>query len=538
MEEPHRTPASDMRRIVSEAVAHLGPAADRRVLQQAMRTGLWTWPAFTALDAYMCFVAFPGAPFGLFVLYRVLIQVVFFAIYWASFRETVGVKRLFRWQSTAFGATAFTISLMAVHLGGVRSPYMHGISIVALVCAALLPTHWRRGLPTLLPVGLAFPIVMGVVAAFDASARADWITRDALTVFTSNYVFVLVSSMLSVILGHLVWKAQQEARNLGSYDLEELLGRGGMGEVWRARHHLLAREAAIKVIRPEVLGSSVESRQVALARFEREAQATALLRSPHTVELYDFGVSDRGTFYFVMELLDGYNAQELIERFGPQPPERVIHLLLQVCDSLGEAHGAGLIHRDIKPSNICICRYGRRFDFVKVLDFGLVKLGGGPDGGRTEAQLTAEHVISGTPGFMSPEQALGGTQVDSRADVYSFGCLAFWLLTGHPVFRGKTVMEVLTQHLRDDPPPPSTCTNLPIPLALDSVVLRCLAKRPEDRPPSAEALASALADVRPLAAWTDARARDWWATVETGGSMSERGRQLREVLPVETRRGA
>ena len=499
----------DTRRIASEAVAHLG-GTERRVVKRAMQTGLVVWPLFAILDAYMCFVAYPDAPFLLFVFYRVAIELVFLFVYRVSARETVGPERLFRWLSLAYIAPAFTIALMAIPLGGIRSPYMHGISIVALVWAALVPTNWHRALPTFLCIGLAFPLVIGFGALLAPAARADWFTFDALTVFASNYVFVLASATLSVILGHMVWSAQQEARSLGSYKLEELLGKGGMGEVWRATHQLLARQAAIKLIRPEALGGDADTRQIAMARFEREAQATASLRSPHTIEVYDFGVSDTGTFYCVMELLVGYDVQTLVERFGPLPVERVVYLLAQVCDSLSEAHAARLVHRDIKPSNIYVCRYGRQVDFVKVLDFGLVKRVRDFEHDRTQLQLTAPLAISGTPAFMAPEQVLGGADTDARTDLYAVGCVAFWLLTGRTVFQGSTVMQVLMKHVHDEPLPPSRYSELPVPAALDAVILRCLAKSPDDRPQSADELAETLTAACDPRTWTKARASEWW----------------------------
>jgi serine/threonine-protein kinase len=499
----------DTGRITSEAVAHLG-GTDRRVVERAMRTGLVVWPLFAILDAYMCFVAYPGAPFPLFVVYRVVIELVFVLVYRASLRETIGREQLFRWLSIAYVAPAFTIALMAIPLGGIRSPYMHGISIVALVWAALVPTHWRRALPAFLCIGLAFPLVIGLGAALSPAARVDWLTVDALTVFTANYVFVVASATLSVILSHMVWSAQQEARSLGSYKLEELLGRGGMGEVWRGTHQLLARQAAIKLIRPEALGGNADTRESILARFEREAQATASLRSPHTIEIYDFGISDTGTFYYVMELLDGYDVQELVERFGPLPAERVVHLLMQVCDSLSEAHAVRLVHRDIKPSNIYVCRYGRRVDFVKVLDFGLVKRVRSFEDDETQLKLTSPFAVSGTPTFMAPEQVLGNAETDARTDLYAVGCVAFWLLTGRTVFQGATVMEVLMQHARDEPPSPSRYSELPVPAALDAVIVRCLAKSRDDRPQSADELAEALTAACDPRAWTSRRASEWW----------------------------
>ena len=364
-----------------------------------------------------------------------MIELLFLGVYRTSLRETANVVWLFRLLVVSFGAAALAIALMAIYLGGIRSPYMHGISIVALVWAALIPTHWRRGLPIFIHIGLVFPLVMGIGAALSPAARAAWITTDALIVFVSNYVFVLSSSILSIILSHLVWSAQQQARKVGSYELEERLGQGGMGEVWRARHHLLARRAAIKLIRPEALGGDQQTRRVALARFEREAQATASLRSPHTIDLYDFGISDTGVFYYVMELLVGRDMQTLVRDFGQLPPERVLYLLEQVCESLAEAHVAGLVHRDIKPSNIYVCREGLRYDFVKVLDFGLAR------DRRAEAvrlTMNTSERLTGTPAYMAPEVILGATEVDPRADIYALGCVAYFLQTGQPLGRPRT----------------------------------------------------------------------------------------------------
>lgn len=514
----------DKQRVASESLAGIGGKADRRIVVQAMGAALWIWPAFTLLDAYMCFVAYPGAPFALFVGYRILVELALLAVYRASLREEVSVDRLFRWQGMTYGATALAIALMAVHLGGVRSPYMHGISVVALVWAALVPSHWLRAVPTFLGIGLVFPAVMGIGAAISPAARTAWINAEALIVFGANYVFVVASSSLGVILSHMVWRAQQQALNLGSYQLEELLGRGGMGEVWRAQHRLLARRAAIKLIRPEALGGDTGRRKLVLARFEREAQATASLRSPHTIELYDFGVADKGAFFYVMELLDGLDAAVLVERFGPMPAERVTYLLRQVCDSLGEAHATGLIHRDVKPSNILVCRYGRAFDFVKVLDFGLVK-----PSDTESPQLTADNVVTGTPAFIAPEQVLG-TTLDARSDLYAVGCVAYWLLTGHYVFEGSNAMQVMLEHARGTPVPPSRRTEQAMPQELEQLVMSCLEKDPAKRPQSADGLAEALEEVPVGRSWTQAQARDWWARVETD-SLSESDEALTPLRP-------
>ena len=299
-----------------------------------------------------------------------------------------------------------------------------------------------------------------------------------------------------------------EARRMGSYQLTEELGSGGMGEVWRAEHRLLARPAAVKLVRVERLTGKGEERKVVLQRFEREAQATAMLRSPHTIELYDFGVKDDGTLYYVMELLDGLDLDRMVRRFGPIDPARAAHLVLQACDSLGEAHAAGLIHRDVKPANLYVCRYGRRVDFVKVLDFGLVKQHG--DGSTADdVSLTAENTVSGTPAFLAPEQVMGG-EVDGRTDVYALGCVLYWALTGLYVFDEPSAMATMMAHVQTTPDPPSTRTEQPIPPALDDLVLACLAKDPGDRPRSVDHLSERLASIPWDRPWTDARAREWW----------------------------
>jgi serine/threonine-protein kinase len=298
------------------------------------------------------------------------------------------------------------------------------------------------------------------------------------------------------------------ARELGSYRLVERLGQGGMGEVWRATHHLLAREAAIKFIRPEaVAGSSpVESRAV-LKRFEMEARATASLSSAHTVDLYDYGVTEDGTFYYVMELLDGLDLDRLVRRFGAIPPARAVHLLVQVCESLEEAHEKGLIHRDVKPANVYACRAGTRCDFVKVLDFGLVAHQGPPP--SPEARLTQPHHAIGTPEFMAPEVALG-QDVDGRTDLYGVGCIAYWLVTGRSVFEGSGFFEVVSKHLHGDPDPPSRHAPHAIPPELDEAILACLAKDRHDRPDHARTLARMLRAVPFEEPWHDERAEAWW----------------------------
>jgi DNA-binding NtrC family response regulator len=292
-----------------------------------------------------------------------------------------------------------------------------------------------------------------------------------------------------------------EGLPLGHYRLMEKLGEGGMGEVWRARHQLLARPCAIKLIRPELLGES--KRETATERFRLEARTISQLTSPNTVRLYDFGVSETGGFYFVMELLTGMDVASLVQRFGPLPPERVVAVLRQACRSLGEAHAAGVLHRDIKPHNLFLCRLGLDFDVVKVLDFGLVK-----SLHEGAAQLTTEGVLTGTPAYMPPERVLGAP-ADERSDLYALGCVAYWMLTGRTVFTGEP-MAVMIHHARTPPQPPSKVAGHSIPDRLEQIVLACLEKAPENRPSSAIELWRQLGDVTLTTPWTPERAEGWW----------------------------
>jgi serine/threonine-protein kinase len=349
-------------------------------------------------------------------------------------------------------------------------------------------------------------IVLTLSKAFGATVADVPLSR-----MFGYYLFTAyLCAALALVISRAVYRYGRrlaKAQEVGSYRLTELLGRGGMGDVWIAEHQMLARPAAIKLIRPEALGANEAGARVVEERFKREARATAALRSTHTVDLYDFGITDDGAFYYVMELLDGLDLATLVGRFGPLPAERVVHLLRGVCHSLGEAHDAGLIHRDIKPANIFTCRLGPDSDFVKVLDFGLVKSTGEESGGGTA--LTREGAVPGTPAFMAPETALGDVTVDGRADIYALGCVAYWLLTGQPVFVGDTPVATLLKHVREEPLPPSRRTELEIPEDLEAVILSCLAKDPEARPQTAEKLDARLAACA-VAVWTKEHADEWW----------------------------
>jgi len=386
---------------------------------------------------------------------------------------------------------------------------MLGLSWVAVwvvLFTVVVPTPPRRALLAAVASTMSVAVVVAIVIASGVTAF-----RLSFAQFFFGLVFpYFIVVGMAYVGARVVYQLGTEikrARELGSYRLEEKLGQGGMGEVWRARHRMLARPAAIKLIRPSFAGDPHAGvSDEAVRRFEREAQVIARLRSPHTVELFDFGVTPEGAYY-VMELLEGLDADSLVQRFGPIPPERVIYLLRQVCHSLSEAHACGLVHRDVKPANLYLCRYGEEFDFVKVLDFGIV--GAIRDPTLAGPTLTLETSIHGTPAFIAPEQAVGG-EVDGRADLYAAGCVAYWLLTGQLVFTAPTPMGLLMKHAQSPPEPPSARTDLPIPAALENLVLCCLAKDPAKRPQSARGLSQLLAELDGANAWTQERAREWW----------------------------
>jgi serine/threonine-protein kinase len=384
------------------------------------------------------------------------------------------------------------------------------VAVWTVLFTVVVPTPPRRALVAALASVSAVPVVY---AAAMATGTAPFLPT--LNQFFIGLVFpYLLVAVMAYVGARVVYALGAEvtrARELGSYRLVERLGEGGMGEVWKAQHRLLARPAAIKLIRPTVAADGTPRvSEDARRRFEREAQVIARLRSPHTVDLFDFGVAADGGFYLVMELLEGLDAETLVRRTGPVPAARAIHVLRQMCHSLSEAESCGLVHRDIKPANVFLCHYGEEFDFVKVLDFGIVKAT--HDTAETGVELTRELAVRGTPAYMAPEQALGDADLDGRADIYAAGCVGYWLLTGQLVFEASAPMAMLLHHTQSVPVPPSKRTELPIPVALDRLILSCLAKDRALRPQSARELSRRLAEIQVADDWTEDMAREWWRT--------------------------
>ena len=382
-----------------------------------------------------------------------------------------------------------------------RTAPLLGLSAIGpliLFAAAQIPTLPRIRLGVALAAATMWPLAYGINAARLGFVTESW--RQTAIWPTMNYLFAILAYVVALRSYGTVQEAQ-EARDLGSYKLLWPIGEGGMGEVWRASHKMLARPAAIKLVKLDA------SRQDMFAlRFHREANAISALQSPHTVYLYDFGTTEQGRLYYVMELLDGISLQTLVTNFGPLPPSRVVAILKQACRSLEEAHKKKIVHRDLKPSNLMICQVAQVYDFVKVLDFGLAK----PFGKATEASnLTVEGMTVGTPEYMAPEVARASRRVDARADLYAIGCVAYFLVTGTLVFPDSNPVSVALKHLNTRPDPPSLRTSQPVPADLERVIMRCLEKEPGARPASAQELERMLGACA-VPPWTEEDAAAWW----------------------------
>jgi hypothetical protein len=379
----------------------------------------------------------------------------------------------------------------------IRSSSSVAVWIVVFALAA--PAPFSRALAAALataamtPAGLAAQVLLGNVPSPPAPVWA----------VLSTAPFLMAAA--STLLGRLIYRLGAEvraAREFGGYQLVERIPGGGMGEVWRARHHIVGREAAVKLVRPELFETGAGARLDALRRFEREAHATASLHSPHTVALYNYGLSEDGRLYYVMELLQGFDLETLVTRWGPMPAARAAAVLIQVCDSLAEAHEAGLIHRDIKPANIMLTHAGAGGDFAKVVDFGLAQ--------PLDPADRSLHTIAGTPAYLAPE-VLAGAAPEARSDLYSLGCVACWLLTGRTVFEAATAPLMMQAHLTRAPAPLSPRAPRPIPAGLEAAVMACLEKDPARRPASAREFAARLQALRIEPPWTPQDAAHWWS---------------------------
>jgi serine/threonine-protein kinase len=449
----------------------------------------------------------------------------------------------------AFLATQAVMAVTWVLCGSVRLPTvaLHTVDALAVTLTCLvwaLPPLYAdpsRGLDFLVLLGATdflllravfvpsaplHTLALGLLSQAPAMAVAHVVYGSLPAIWVT--VFCLGAVAVATLTSQVIYGLRQEVRrarllgrHLGQYTLEECLGEGGMGVVYRASHAMLRRPTAVKLLHPAKAGEG------SLRRFEREVQLTASLSHPNTVAVFDYGRTPDGILYYAMEYLEGFNLEVLVREDGPQLPGRVVHVLRQICGSLSEAHGIGLIHRDVKPANIILCERGAIPDVAKVVDFGLVKdleRGDGPS--RID-------IIAGTPLYLAPEAITSGV-VDARSDLYALGAVGYFLLTGQTVFAGRNVVEVCSHHLHTAPQPPSERVGRRLPEPLERQILRCLEKAPEARPRSARELAAALAGCPGVDEWSEEDAALWWRRHGARLRRVERGEAAAERLPSST----
>lgn len=386
--------------------------------------------------------------------------------------------------------------------GYVTMLHVTGLSLMLAIRAALVPSTLRRTIIVTLVACTPLVVCTAIVVAADGGLT--WRPLDAgaypwlpMTVIMMVGLVTLTCSVISQVIFGLRAEVR-EARKLGQYVLERKIGEGGMGEVYRAHHGMLRRPSALKLLRGDRAGA------LDLRRFEREVHLTARLTHPNTITVFDYGRTNDGIFYYAMELLDGANLQRIVAASGPQPQSRVVRIMTMACGALAEAHAIGLIHRDIKPANIMLCTQGGELDVVKLLDFGLVKdlqVGG-------DVEVSAADSLTGTPQYMAPESIRAPETVDARTDIYALGAVAYFLLAGSPVFNGKTIIEVCSQHLNEVPEPFSV-KGVGVSPELEAIVLACLDKNPDRRPQSAAELRQRF-EACAIEPWTSEDATAWW----------------------------
>ncbi|MCC7083626.1 MAG: protein kinase [Pirellulales bacterium] len=433
---------------------------------------------------------------------------------------TFDLSTLRRAELIIFGLPAiFFVVMQWLHYDGIpiaaggTTRYLESPSspwiLLIFIYSLYIPNAWKRA-ATILGILAAAPCLLFLAAWFRFSHIREHVSLfDVSSVFFFMTLAAIVGAWGVYTIGRLRREAF-EAKQLGQYRLKHLLGAGGMGEVYLAEHQLMKRPVAIKLIRP---GKAADPH--ALARFEREVRATAKLSHWNTIEIFDFGHTDDGTFYYVMEYLPGKSLADLVEQHGPLLPSRVIALMTQTCEALAEAHSIGLIHRDIKPGNIFAAYRGGVYDVAKLLDFGLAK----PAMGKLDITLTQEGAITGSPLFMAPEQAVGDGEPDARSDIYALGCVAYYLLTGRPPFEAENPIKVLMAHARDAVVPPSQLQS-GIPRDLEEIVLHCLEKEPQCRFADVNQLRAAFVSCSTYGTWSRQDAQCWW---EANGGVSRSG---------------
>jgi hypothetical protein len=490
------------------AFAPSGPTGSREFL--AERLALFGRVACLASSGFLLMrfaiaAATNGKVFGDFPVAHLAATAILFLIWILAGSQAFSDRGLRRLDAAGTIAASLAYEMMVLTMPLAWRPdqlVLLILNAVLLGRAAFVPSEPRRTAWISAVSVAAMPIVTFLLLR--ASASRELVTGAVVTQATLWATFTaILATLISNVTFHLR-RSIARARRLGQYTLLEKIGEGGMGVVWRAEHELLRRPTAIKLLPPRSAGEQN------LKRFEREAQLTARLTSPHTVSIYDYGRTPEGAFYYVMEYLDGLDLERLVRESGPLPPGRVVHILRQVCEALAEAHAVGLVHRDIKPANILLSEIGGIPDFAKVVDFGLVK----DVTGSSDARLTREDVVAGTPQYLAPETIRDGSSSDPRSDLYALGAVAYYLLTATPVFDGRPI-SVIQSHLNAPPESPSLRLGRPIPPKLEALVLACLEKDPARRPETAQALDDLLAACDDVKPWEAEDARVWWSRRRT-----------------------
>jgi tRNA A-37 threonylcarbamoyl transferase component Bud32 len=450
----------------------------------------FVWPSFFLSDWLMATYIHPS-PFVWFFLARTVAWC--FPLYVAYRLRQAPMPSpgvLARYDALGFGSAGVAISIMCVMSGGLTSIYAAGLPVVLMSRNTFVAVPWRASLVSGGIAALSYPLAQVAGVFISAELGAQWRDPAALSAFAFYNSLVFTAFFYTVAGGHAVWALRRQifaARNLGRYRLVRCIGRGGMGEVWVAHHATLRRDVAVKIMRGDRASSAV-----ALQRFEREVQATTGLTHPNTIRVFDYGATEDGLWYYAMELLEGEDLRSLVMREGALGQARSVQIILQVSGALAEAHAQGIVHRDIKPANVFVCRAGGLSDFVKVLDFGVVKL----MDSASDGALTHTERLVGTPQYISPEVAVGKS-ADMRSDVYGLGALLYFLLTGQAPFEGEEGAALLLAHATRSPRPPSSFRDLPLERNLEQLVLRCLAKSPLERFQDAGELHQALQQLLP-----------------------------------------
>ena len=519
--------ARDDRRLDPGRMPSTGPtgASDAEPVRAFLqdRICLWTFSVFALSGAFYIIniATYPLMPHAAATLMHSLTRVsaidhllatLVFGAVWLLTRRGIWSMRALRMLDIATliaGCLLFAVMggyLTQTEMPGSADPVL-GVYTALLACANTVMAR-----ATIVPSTPARTLAASIVAMAPLVPAAAMVkpSDPSQAIFVASWCGVSIA--IAVVGSRVIFGLRAEAtraKKLGQYTLEEKIGAGGMGVVYRASHAMLRRPTAIKLLPPDRAG------EANLVRFEREVQLTAELSHPNTIAIYDYGRTPDGVFYYAMEFLDGINLEELVRDYGSQPAGRVIAILDQVCGALHEAHGHGLVHRDIKPANIILTERGGEPDVAKVVDFGLVK----PHvADSATAGASMPGVLTGTPHYMSPESMTMPEEADPRSDLYALGAVGYFLVTGKPVFEGATVVEVLGHHLHTEPVPPSQRTSSPVPADFEAVLLQCLRKRREERPADAAALRAALRACANVEPWTNAHAVEWWRQFRSAAS--------------------